>query len=171
MNRRIRLGKEQFSSWTFITGWIGVLLPHPALISSKGLCIRCRSSLCCLGGTYGCRWYKLVGPSSQNHRQPKVGRDLMMICCKPLLEQGQPEQVAQDHIQSDFACLQRWRLHSFSGQPSNKDQRPDIRIECSGTFNLHGKLLNTFIFTYYLIYYYLLLFYFLLNYYYLLLLF
>lgn len=27
VNRRIRLGKEQFSSWTFITGWIGVLLP------------------------------------------------------------------------------------------------------------------------------------------------
>ena len=29
VNRRIRLGKEQFSRWTFLTGCTGVLLPPP----------------------------------------------------------------------------------------------------------------------------------------------
>lgn len=34
-----------------------------------------------------------------------------------LLKQGQPEQIAQDHVQLGFQYLQGRRLHSFSGKP------------------------------------------------------
>lgn len=33
-----------------------------------------------------------------------------------LLKQGDLEPVAHDHVQTAFECLQRWRVHSLSGQ-------------------------------------------------------
>lgn len=35
---------------------------------------------------------------------------------QPLLKQGQPRQVAQDHVRSGFERLQGQRLHNLSGQ-------------------------------------------------------
>lgn len=48
----------------------------------------------------------------------EVGRDLRRSSSptpfpspSPSSEQGQLEQVAQDHVQLDFECLEGWRLH------------------------------------------------------------
>ena len=47
-----------------------------------------------------------------------VGRDLCGSSSPtPLLNQGHPEQAAQDHVQVGFEYLQRRRLHSLPGQP------------------------------------------------------
>ena len=53
------------------------------------------------------------GCSSQGHCMAEVGRDLWRSSGPtPLLKQGHPEPVAQDH-----EYLQGWRLHNHLGQP------------------------------------------------------
>lgn len=44
----------------------------------------------------------------------------------PLLKQGHPEQIAQDHVQTAFDYLQEWRLHSLRGQPAPLLSHPYI---------------------------------------------
>ena len=55
---------------------------------------------------------------------------------QPLLKQGHPEEVVQDHVQVAFEDLQEGRLHHLSGQPvpvlchpHSKEVLPDVQTE------------------------------------------
>lgn len=51
-------------------------------------------------------------------RMVEIGKDLWRSSgLIPLLKQGHPEQVAQDHVQVAFKYLQGGRLHNHSQQP------------------------------------------------------
>jgi len=55
---------------------------------------------------------------SQNHRKVEAGRHLWRLFrLKPLLKQGQLEQIAQDCVLLSFEYLHGWRLHNFLWQP------------------------------------------------------
>ena len=43
-----------------------------------------------------------------------------IVCPHPPLKQGQLEQVAQDHVQSSFEYLYRWRLKNLSTERKNR---------------------------------------------------
>lgn len=54
---------------------------------------------------------------SWNYRMSEFGRYLWKSSFpKPLLSQGHLENVAQDHVQANFECLQEGRFHNFPGQ-------------------------------------------------------
>lgn len=79
-----------------------------------------------------------MGPDLQNHRMIEAIRDLCRSsspCPTSLPEQGLLEQVAQDGIQLDIECLQRWRLHYLAVQSvtmiyhaQSKDSPPYVYI-------------------------------------------
>lgn len=49
--------------------------------------------------------------------QFEVERDLWRSSCpNPLLKQGDPEPIVEEHVQMAFENLQRGRLHNLSGQ-------------------------------------------------------
>lgn len=52
------------------------------------------------------------------HRMVEVWRDVWRSSCPThLLKQGHLLPVAQNHVQSSFEYLQRWRLHHLFGKP------------------------------------------------------
>lgn len=85
-------------------------------------------NLCSDDGSTGCDdpsfSYILTQRQLQNHKIVEAGKDLWRFSPPPCSEQGQLEQVAQDHIQSDGEYLQWWRLHKFSEQPVPVSNHP-----------------------------------------------
>lgn len=71
------------------------------------------------GSTEELTWLAVVNIHnflSQNHRISEVGREHLRLSSPiPVFKKGQLEQTAQDHVQSDFAYLHRWKHHSLSG--------------------------------------------------------
>uniref|UniRef100_A0A8C3JEV6 Uncharacterized protein n=1 Tax=Calidris pygmaea TaxID=425635 RepID=A0A8C3JEV6_9CHAR len=60
----------------------------------------------------------VLGHPQETTESHGVGRDLWSSSSPtPLPNQVHLEQVAQEHVQAGFECLQRRRLHHLSGQP------------------------------------------------------
>lgn len=54
-----------------------------------------------------------------HHRIVQLVRDLLTSASPAsVLRHGQINQIAQDHIQSGFECLYRWRLCNLPEQPN-----------------------------------------------------
>lgn len=55
---------------------------------------------------------------SQNYSMVEVGSGLWKSSgLNSLLKQGHLQLIAQDHIQTEFEYLQKWRMHKLSGHP------------------------------------------------------
>lgn len=53
-----------------------------------------------------------------------VGWSLLRSSSPASIEEGEPEQVAKDGVQSGFGYLHGWRLQNFSGQPAPVFEHP-----------------------------------------------
>lgn len=72
----------------------------------------------------------------------EMGRELWRrSCLTPLLKQGHPEPVAQEHVQMVFENIQRGILHNMTGQKKVDVLTLPVKISLGDTFVISFKKL------------------------------
>ena len=104
-----------FSSAAYTSVWTGHTGLSPVLVGELYWLAPPRSA-------------SLSSTKHRNHSTVEVGRDLWRSSGPtPLRQEGHPEQVALDCVQSGVEYLQRRRLHNLSGQPVPVFDHPDSK--------------------------------------------